>query len=122
MPAPVIFSSEDLFTVTVTTGAQAVRVGATGEIDAFTAPRLATALSEALSAGVFEITVDLQDVTFLDSAGVHAIAHAYRRARAAGTSLRVRSPQRGVRRTLELSGLWSLVGDGDDSTAGITAA
>lgn len=122
MPPSVNPSAEELFVVTVTTDGIAIRVDATGEIDAFTAPRLATALSEAVTAGVFEITVDLHDVTFLDSAGVHVIADAYRRAHATGIRLRASSPQRGVRRTLELAGLWPLVGDGDASPRGITAA
>jgi anti-sigma B factor antagonist len=122
MPPPVIPSADELFAVNVTTGARAVRVDATGEIDTFTAPGLAAALAHAVSSGVSEITVGLRDVTFLDSSGVHVIADTYRRAHAAGIRLRVSAPRRAVRRTLELTGLWPLLGAGDELATGVSAA
>lgn len=52
-----------------------------GEIDLFTTPRLAGALAEALSRSS-AVVLDLQDVTFLDSAGTRVIVTASVTARA----------------------------------------
>ena len=55
------------------------------------------------------VTADLTAVSFLDSAGVHALAAAYRRAGAAGVRLRVLASNRAVLRPLQLTGLWPLL-------------
>jgi anti-sigma B factor antagonist len=58
---------------------QSVRVGsrtviaAAGEIDLITAERFEEAAVEALDAGALELWIDLSDVTFIDSSGLHAL-------------------------------------------------
>ncbi|MHB0912893.1 MAG: STAS domain-containing protein [Armatimonadota bacterium] len=59
-------------------------VRVSGEIDPDNVEELGTVLSRAVEAyqGVF--TIDLSDVTYLDSAGIRAILHAYQQSREAG--------------------------------------
>jgi anti-sigma B factor antagonist len=57
-------------------------VTAAGEVDASSAPQLAAVLEGVITDTSREVTVDLNGVTFLDSAGVHLLAAAYRRATA----------------------------------------
>lgn len=102
--------AEDLLRLTVTAHATSVWVEAAGEVDNSSAPQLAAALENAVAGGASEVTAVLDDVTFLDSAGLHALATAYRSASAAGATLQVTGARRAVRRPLELSGLWRLVG------------
>ena len=46
-----------------------------GEIDLATAPELIAALAEAQASGE-QVVVDMADVTFIDSCGLHALAQA----------------------------------------------
>lgn len=114
----------ELLTLTVTIGGGALRVAATGEIDAFTAPQLVTAIDEALDTvpvvGAVQLTIDLQAVTFLDSSGVHALAGAYRRAATAGVLLTVYASGPAVLRPLQVSGLWPLIAGPDSAAATVT--
>ncbi len=57
-----------------------------------------------------EITIDLDGVTFLDSAGLCVLASAHRRAVARGLRLRVLASGRAVIRPLQITGLWTLLG------------
>lgn len=128
------WSAPELLTLAVAVGDRSARVTAAGEIDACTAPQLTAAIDEALTAGpvttavatgaagAVQLTVDLSAVTFLDSAGVHALAGAHRRATAAGGRLTVCATRRAVLRPLQVSGLWQLVsGTPDGPTAETTA-
>jgi anti-sigma B factor antagonist len=102
--------AEDLLRLTVTVDATSAWVAAEGEVDLNSAPHLGAALERVVAGGAREVTVVLDDVTFLDSGGLHVLAVAYRNASAAGARLRVTAAHRAVRRPLELSGLWRLVG------------
>jgi anti-sigma B factor antagonist len=72
-----------------------------GEIDLATAPQLRAALDQAASAAPLEVWVDLSDVRFMDSTGIHALLELCNRV----PRLAVICPQGSVRRTLELAGL-----------------
>ena len=50
-----------------------------GEVDLMTAPSLAKALAEAESAGDGRLTVDLREVTFMDSTGLRVLLEARER-------------------------------------------
>jgi anti-sigma B factor antagonist len=110
MLLPVVDPAEELLALTITSDAWSAQVTAAGEVDTCSAPRLAAALDTAVAGGAREVTVDLNAVTFLDSAGVHVLATAYSRARASETWLRVLASRRSVLRPLQLSGLWALLG------------
>jgi len=115
MPLPVCVATDELLTLTVTEHAASAVVTAAGEVDSCSAPWLAAALEDAFADGVLELTVDMTAVSFLDSAGVHTLAAAYRRAATAGIHLRVLATRRAVLRPLQLTGLWPLLGA--DSTS-----
>jgi anti-anti-sigma factor len=67
-------------------GRDAAWVRVTGELDLATAAILAQALSQA-EARAQRVVLDLRELTFMDSAGVHAILDATLRATAAGRRL-----------------------------------
>jgi anti-sigma B factor antagonist len=73
-----------------------------GEIDAHTAPTLATAMSQ-LPTGV--VTVDLGGVSFMDSSGLRVLIEAATRAREGGGDLIIVHSTPGIARLVEISGL-----------------
>jgi anti-sigma B factor antagonist len=81
-----------------------------GEVDSATAPGLRNCLVEVIGRpGTAPVEVDLRGVTFLDSAGLSALATAHRAAAAAGRVLRMRcGTARAVVRPLQITGLWTL--------------
>ena len=85
-------------------GAGAAWVHAAGEVDLVTAPQLRQTLREAhLHARL--VVLDLRELTFMDSSGVHVILDAARGARQAGGRLiLVRGPAH-IERLLTLTGV-----------------
>jgi anti-sigma B factor antagonist len=73
-----------------------------GEIDAHTAPLLASALAD-LPAG--DTTVDVAGVSFMDSSGLRVLIDAATRARDGGGDLIIANPTPGISRLVEISGL-----------------
>jgi anti-sigma B factor antagonist len=85
------------------------RVRVIGEVDLCTAPLLEQALVRELDAAS-ELLLDLSEVSFLDSSGLHAIGSAARTARANGPMLIVDSPLPAqARRVIEITGLEELL-------------
>ncbi len=109
MTPPVPVPADELLTVTVTTDTSSVVVTAAGEVDGCSAPRLATVLDGVVAGAPRDATVDLTEVTFLGSPGVHALAAAHRSATAVGTRLRVLAARPVVVHPLQLTGLWPLL-------------
>lgn len=103
-------TASDLARIDVVTHDASVRLVVTGEIDASTAPDLARSIDAALAGGPGSLTVDLCGVSFLDSAGLSALATAHRLAREAEVVLRVLASARAVIRPLQITGLWRLLG------------
>ena len=93
--------------VRAATSADGALITVSGEIDSTTAPGLRTCLLEVLDRpGTLTVEVDLTGVTFLDSAGLSALANAHRAAEAGGRSLRMRvGDTRAVVRPLQITGL-----------------
>lgn len=76
---------------------------AAGELDLVGAPRLLAAVDAAL-VGAPVIVLDLRQLTFCDTAGVHAVLDADAHAREAGAWLVILPAAREVHRTFELTG------------------
>ena len=76
-------------------------ITASGEIDAHTAPALATAID---AAGP-EVALDLSGVEFVDSSGLRVLIDAHQRLSEGGGALRLVTPSEPVRRLLEISGV-----------------
>jgi anti-sigma B factor antagonist len=101
---------DDIVSLSVSAVGSVVRVTAEGEVDSSSAPLLRAELDGALDGDVGELVIDLDGVTFLDSAGLSALAGAHRRAAAQGVRLRVLASGRAVIRPLQITGLWDLLG------------
>jgi anti-anti-sigma factor len=73
-----------------------------GEIDAHTAPLLASAMAD-LPQG--DVVVDMAAVSFMDSSGLRVLIEAAARAREAGGDLVIAHSTPGITRLVEISGL-----------------
>jgi anti-sigma B factor antagonist len=82
-----------------------VAVALSGEIDIITAPEVRDALAGATSEAVTGIVVDLSEVTFLDAAGLGALAGGAYRARHLPGGLRLVAVPPRVLRLLNITGL-----------------
>ena len=85
-----------------------VRLCVTGEVDLATSDLLAVTIHDAITAGHLErLVVDLDKVTFLDAAGVHALVAGHRLAAKHGVTYLVTHPHDEVGRTADISGVAS---------------
>ena len=102
--------ASDLVSIGVTGSVDTgVLLTVTGEVDSSTAPSLRAAVDSAFADRVPTLTVDLDGVTFLDSAGLCVLAGAHRRAVEDGVVLRVVASTRAVIRPLQITGLYDLL-------------
>jgi anti-anti-sigma factor len=99
-------------TVTLEREGAAIRIVATGEVDASTAQLLRDSLGAALADRVSTVVLDLAGVHYLDSAGVGALVQAHNSTTARGARLTVANPQPMVRRVLEVVGVLALLTGG----------
>ncbi len=96
-------TSEAGFAVELVNGVPVV--AAPEEIDITNADRLRAALSEAATHGHDRFVVDLTRTHFCDTAGLHALVAAHKRARTGGGQLLLVTPAPGVLRIFEITGL-----------------
>jgi anti-sigma B factor antagonist len=94
----------DLTLQTTKVGQRTV-VAAAGEIDLITAQRLENAADSALDQGAQDLWIDLSDVEFIDSTGIHALLQVRGRVQALNRRLAVICPVSPLRRAFELTGL-----------------
>lgn len=76
-----------------------------GEVDMATADVIEQAAARASGNGYRCLVVDLSEVTFMDSSGLHAIADAHRAMQAAGGKVRVVNDSPSLARIFDLTGL-----------------
>lgn len=102
------------FTYRVERDVDRVTVHLAGEVDLAAAPRVETAIDEALDGeGGVDVTIDLDGVTFLDSTGLRVLVAAHGRCAGQGRSLTLVNPSTAVSRILEITGLGqTLLADG----------
>ena len=94
----------DLSLQTTQVGQRTV-IAADGEIDLVTAYRLENAAEDALDGGAHDLWIDLSDVEFIDSTGIHALLQVRSRAAALNRRLAVICPIGPIRRAFGLTGL-----------------
>jgi anti-anti-sigma factor len=80
-------------------------IAATGEIDLVTAHRVEEAAAAALDAGAHELWIDLSEVEFLDSTGIHALLTVRTSSLDLNRSFAVICPPGPIRRAFHLTGL-----------------
>jgi anti-sigma B factor antagonist len=76
-----------------------------GELDLVTAPHLCSELNEVLAKPIEHVTVDVGDVTFMDSSGLAALIGAHAQATQTGIELVLAHVSRQVRLVIEAAGL-----------------
>jgi anti-sigma B factor antagonist len=81
------------------------RVIAAGELDLATSPAIEAAVVKLAGPDAFAIDLDLSQITFMDSSGLHSLL----RLRALHPSIRVVAASDQVRRLLEITGLITLL-------------
>ena len=86
-----------------------VRVTPAGELDLATAPLLDRAVRELFEAGFERVVLDLADLEYIDSTGLHLILALQSAADSYGARFSVRPGSPGVQRVFELTGTLELV-------------
>ncbi|MGH9269690.1 MAG: STAS domain-containing protein [Ilumatobacteraceae bacterium] len=76
-----------------------------GELDLATAVDFGARLEAVIDASASDVTIDLSQVTFLDSTGLRVLVAAQRRLRVENRQLTVRNPSGMVSRLFEVSGV-----------------
>jgi anti-sigma B factor antagonist len=79
-----------------------------GELDLAAAPRVGATVDELLDVGFRRIVIDLRELRFLDSAGVHTLLSARERAEERGAVLSLVRGSRHVHSVFELTGVGSV--------------
>lgn len=75
-----------------------------GELDCFSAPLLADELGDLLAEGTCRLTVELAEMTFIDSTGLGTLVRALRAAREAGGDIALHAPRKNARKVLAITG------------------
>lgn len=84
-------------------GATVLAVG--GEIDVYTAPKLRDAITDLVTAGVYEIVVDMSAVEFLDSTGLGVLVGGLKKVRGHDGSLQLVCHQERLLKIFRITGL-----------------
>ena len=106
-------TSPDHFSVSSDPSPGVVTVVVTGEVDLDTAPAVRDELLRQLHQGA-TVHLDLGDVTFMDSSGLHVLLATTRRASLVGAELRLVRMSARVHRLLELTGSEAVLQQGAD--------
>ncbi|SHN32013.1 STAS domain-containing protein [Gracilibacillus kekensis] len=85
------------------------QVKLTGEIDAYTAPKLKEALLPLTKMGNTTVVVDLEQVNYMDSTGLGVFISALKSTKEYGSELRLVALQGRVQRLFEITGLDSVL-------------
>jgi anti-sigma B factor antagonist len=101
------------FTYRVDRETDVVTIHLAGEVDLAAAPKVESAIDEALAGETSDIVIDVDGVTFLDSTGLRVLVAAHARCAGEGKSLTLVNPSVSVSRILEITGLGqTLLADG----------
>lgn len=96
----------EMFQVTTSEPQQhVVQLRLRGELDLMTAPVLETALDTATANGYNRMVIDLSELRFIDSTGMHLLVQAHRRMTAKHAETQVVSPSPHVAKVFEVMGL-----------------
>jgi anti-anti-sigma factor len=90
--------------IEVTSAPDAQTIALVGEADLLGSPRIDAALKDAAAGEPKLIVVDLKDLTFIDSSGLHALVSGHQLCRTRGHELRFIPGPPNVQRLFELTG------------------
>jgi len=94
-------------------------VAVNGRIDSNSAPQFDQALKDIMSAGRYNIVLDLSGVSYMSSAGLRGIVSALRECKKKRGDVRLAAPSERVSEVLSLAGLDPLFQLFDDSTTAV---
>ena len=80
-----------------------------GEIDMSSAPAIGVTVEARRRSGCAEVTLDLRDVSFMDSQGLNELIKAHRALVRAGGGLRLRAPSAPVELALQIAGIGAVI-------------
>jgi len=109
-----------LFSVTVDDINSTIRIAPRGELDVTTVPAFERVIRACEQEPASTITLDLRNVTSLDSTGLHAIQQAWRRSLGNGHRLLLVEPSISVRRVLEIRGIGAVLAERQATVSNIT--
>jgi anti-sigma B factor antagonist len=93
-----------ILTAQIAAGESGPVIVLSGEADLTTAEQLSALITAQLAGGAQQLTIDVADLRFADSASIRTLLLAARTLRERGGSLVLLRPQRPVARVLELTG------------------
>ena len=80
-----------------------------GDLDIATAPLLREGLLGVLADGSGDVTLEMSELSFIDSTGLSVLVGAFKRAQENGRHMMLRSPRPAARKVLEISGLDTVI-------------
>lgn len=96
-------------------------VAVSGEIDVYTAPRLRDKITELVSAGVYDLVIDMEAVEFLDSTGLGVLVGGLKKVRANEGSLSLVCTQDRLLKIFRITGLAKVFMIHDSTEAALAA-
>jgi anti-sigma B factor antagonist len=103
----IVTSQPPNLTINVKSEAETLTIALSGEADLLGAPKIEAALNDAsiMDPGPSLIMIDLRNLTFIDSSGLHALLTGHERCRVRGQELRIIRGPENVQRLFELTGM-----------------
>jgi anti-sigma B factor antagonist len=93
----------------VTTSDDDAEVRLSGELDLASADAVSTCLEHLISEGCRQVTVNLSDVTFLDSSGMAVFTVMHRLLEDIGGTFKVSNPRPRIARVFDMAGMSAIV-------------
>jgi anti-sigma B factor antagonist len=112
-----VISEHPDLTIEAASAAEAQTIVLAGEADLLGAPKIEAALEDASAGSPELIVIDLRNLTFIDSTGLHALFAGHQLCRARGHELRVIPGPANVQRVFELTGMDDALSFWDAETA-----
>ncbi len=76
-----------------------------GEVDVYTSPRLRQELTQVVDSGCLNITIDLENLGFIDSSGLGVLVSTLRRVKERGGTLRLVCTKDSILKIFRITGL-----------------
>lgn len=100
-----VTSAHPYLTIEVTSAPKVQTIALTGEADLLGAPKIEAALKDACAEEPGLVVIDLKDLTFIDSSGLHVLMTGHEQCVAQGHELRVIPGPANVQRLFEITGM-----------------
>lgn len=99
------FEGPEIVDIGVTCADGIAVITVTGELDLSNSSWLYECLHDAIDAGVLEVVLDVEHLTYMDSTGLSVVLGAHKRIRATGGTIEILAPTPNVARLFAVTGL-----------------